>query len=152
MATTTRLHFFTLVLIFLTLLSVNGVALQTDAARLPKFATKDATYGSMKRSGSIPRGLEQKDINNPGSRMQRPQDKGIKNSAPSTPQNEDSVVDTRSNPRPRVMGHGHYRTWRYQPSGFEEEENMEGREVIIRKKGKHSYPKGLIPSSEPIKT
>ncbi|KAI3513037.1 hypothetical protein L1887_20362 [Cichorium endivia] len=132
----TRLHFLTLVLVLLTTLSFIGVAPQTNAVRLPKYMIKDlenghgvsngVPYGSMKKIGSSPGVLEEKDIKNPGSRPQRPLHR-------STRQTEGGPEDMRTNPNPRVMGHGNYRIWRSQPSGMGEEENMEGREVIIPK-------------------
>ncbi|GJX20820.1 hypothetical protein Tco_0223497 [Tanacetum coccineum] len=143
-----RFHFFTFVLIILTTISLNGVAPQTNAARLPKFGFEElekengvpngAPYESIKRFRSSARVLIEKDVNNPGS-------------IPNTPQREDDPADddVRANPRPRVMGHGHYRVWRSQPSSLGEAEEMEGREVLIPKKPKRSNPKALSPGPCP---
>ncbi|KAL4559601.1 hypothetical protein LXL04_031744 [Taraxacum kok-saghyz] len=138
----TRLHFFTLVLLLLTTLI--GFTPQTNAARLPKQMIKDlektnrvskngVPFRSMKRSGSMPLLLSEKDaIKKLGLRPDRLIHRGLKSSVPSTPQ-KGGQEDMRSNPNPRVMGHGTYRIWRSQPSGMGEEENMEGREVVIPK-------------------
>ncbi|CAH1442678.1 unnamed protein product [Lactuca virosa] len=142
----TRLHFFTLVVVLLITLIFIGVVPQTNAARVSKYMIKDfekenrnvsnaVPDGSIKRTRPEPRSLEEKDIKNPrpGSRPQRPLHRGIKNSVRSSPKTEGGPEDMRANPNPRVMGHGTYRVWRSQPSGMGEEENMEGREVIIPK-------------------
>lgn len=134
-----RLHFFTLVLILLTTLSFNGVAPQTNAARLLRFLSEELEK-AQRVSGSSSRVLEQKDIKNPDSPAQ---------SVPSKTQTEEGPEDMRANPKPRVMGHGRYRIWRAQPSGLEEEENMESREVIFSKKPKHGRQKALSPKPGP---
>ncbi|KAI3684648.1 hypothetical protein L6452_33872 [Arctium lappa] len=110
-----------LVLLLFTTLSFNGVA---NAARPLRYVTKDIHGASAyELMGSEPRVLQEQ--HNFGSRLET---------------EINGSEDMRSNPMPRVMGHGQYRIWRSQPSGLGEEQNMEGREIIIPRKPQYHRP------------
>ncbi|KAL8261116.1 hypothetical protein R6Q59_025165 [Mikania micrantha] len=113
----TRLHFFIFVLVFLTILSFNGVAPQTQELKKGhRVSTNGAINRMTEQSGSNPRILQQ------------------------------SNQDEPENPKPRVMGHGEFRDWRSQPSGVGEEEGIDGREFILSKKIKLKPKRGYTPN------
>ncbi|KAI3807143.1 hypothetical protein L1987_23067 [Smallanthus sonchifolius] len=124
----TRLHFFILVLVLLTTLTFNGAAPQTQKLEKGhRVLANGATYGLKKRSGSSTRVLEE----NPGSRPQT---------------NPDDPEDTKANSKPRVMGHGQFKSLRTQPSDVGEEDDIDGREVIVSKKIKPKPKRGYNPN------
>ncbi|KAI3763023.1 hypothetical protein L1987_53470 [Smallanthus sonchifolius] len=118
----TRLHFFILVLVLLTTLTFNGASPQTQKLEKGhRVSANGATYGMKKRSGSSTRVLEE----NPGSRQTNPDDLASK---------------------PRVMGHGQFKSLRSQPSGAGEEDDIDGREVILSQKIKLKPKRGNNPN------